>query len=72
MATETQVDFSKLLTPHEVAAELDLALSTVKSMISRGIIDSEETRLGRFVHLNVVIAYKEERLGKFGRKRKSL
>lgn len=63
-------DFDKLLTAEEAAAELQLALSTVQSMVSRRLIDTVDTRLGRLIPAEAVKQYIRERRGKYGPKKK--
>lgn len=70
MATAKQIDFSQLLTAQEAAAQLDLAISTVQSMVSRNSIETIETRLGKLIHVDTVKKYLEERRGKVGPKKK--
>ena len=70
MATDTKIDFSKLLTIQEAAPELELARSTVQSMVSRNLIDTVETRLGRLIPSEAVTEYMRERRGKVGPKKK--
>lgn len=62
------IDFDQLYTVQEAAKELQLAASTVASMVSRGTLETVETRFGKLITLASVEAYAAERRGKPGRK----
>jgi hypothetical protein len=61
-------DYDTLLTAREAARELNLAVSSVQSMVSRGTLQTVETRFGNLITVESVDAYRNLRLGKPGRK----
>lgn len=59
---------SHYCTTREAAEQLGLALSTVRSMVSRGTLRTEPTRFGLLIPSAEIQRYKEESLKKPGRR----
>lgn len=68
IATMPDINFDELYTVHEAATELRLAASTVASMVSRGTLETVETRFGKLITIASLQNYAAERRGKPGRK----
>ena len=60
-------ELDHLLTVPKVAARLGLDVSTVASIVSRGELETVQTRFGRLITDDSVNAYRETRLGKRGK-----
>jgi len=63
-----QYDLSQLYTVAEASQKLGLAMSSIASMVSRGTLQTVETRFGNLITVESVDAYRNLRLGKPGRK----
>lgn len=70
MTMTDTTDYSQYLTPREAAELLGLRLSTIQQLACRGTLQTQETRLGRFLRLDSVESYRDNHLGKLGRKKK--
>jgi excisionase family DNA binding protein len=65
------INLDLLYTVREAAGELRLAASTVASMVSRGTLETIDTRFGRLITKDSVDSYRTKSLGKPGRKSRS-
>ena len=68
MIAQMDINFDELYTVQEAAKELRLAASTVASMVSRGTLETVETRFGKLITIASLQNYAAERRGKPGRK----